>query len=189
MTPKARRWRKVHARRYLALSLILHLILIAYGEYHDRHIVPKYTDVDYRVFCDAVKAMWSGEEDKRAQGWVVKWTGLKIGECVASASVSQGCMPDVGCHHQSICKGHIPLYSSVSTRLLTYTLHSPPHWQIRHCRCIPRHLLPPCASLSFILPQTHPPNLVIQSFRTQHQHTRISRVNPCCVSPHLSRPS
>ena len=39
----------------VALSLILRLALIAYGEWQDRYFAVKFTDVDYYVFSDAAK--------------------------------------------------------------------------------------------------------------------------------------
>lgn len=40
-------------RRLFVLSLALRLALLAFGEWQDRHLAVKYTDVDYAVFTDA----------------------------------------------------------------------------------------------------------------------------------------
>lgn len=66
-------------RSCILLSAAAHLLLIIYGEWHDRHVVPKYTDVDYRVFSDGVKALWEGP---KAQGWLAEALKLPIGEWV-----------------------------------------------------------------------------------------------------------
>jgi GPI mannosyltransferase 1 subunit M len=39
----------------IGLSVILRLLLIVYGIYHDAHSPLKYTDVDYYVFTDAAR--------------------------------------------------------------------------------------------------------------------------------------
>lgn len=49
-------------------GLALRLILVVYGEYHDRHSPLKYTDIDYRVFSDAASFILHPTELNRAQG-------------------------------------------------------------------------------------------------------------------------
>lgn len=39
----------------LITAAVIRLGLIFYSEYHDRHAIVKYTDVDYRVFTDAAR--------------------------------------------------------------------------------------------------------------------------------------
>jgi|SRR5277367_2769200 len=41
--------------RIITLSIILRLVLIIYGIYHDAHSPLKYTDIDYFVFTDAAR--------------------------------------------------------------------------------------------------------------------------------------
>jgi hypothetical protein len=69
-------------QRIQALSFIIQLGLIAYGEYHDQHNVLKYTDIDYRVFSDAVHALWTPEPQSGnlARGPLTRWTGWTFGE-------------------------------------------------------------------------------------------------------------
>lgn len=66
------------------LSFLLQLALIAWGEYQDRHMAVKYTDVDYRVFSDAVEFLWSASgarnDVSRAQGWLTQALGWNIGD-------------------------------------------------------------------------------------------------------------
>jgi hypothetical protein len=45
----------------ILLSILLRLVLIAYGIYHDAHSPLKYTDVDYYVFTDAAQFMHQGK--------------------------------------------------------------------------------------------------------------------------------
>ena len=47
--------------RIIGLSILLRLVLIAYGIYHDAHSPLKYTDVDYFVFTDAARFMHQGK--------------------------------------------------------------------------------------------------------------------------------
>lgn len=44
----------------VALSLILRLALVAYGEWQDKYFAVKFTDVDYNVFSDAAKLVAEG---------------------------------------------------------------------------------------------------------------------------------
>lgn len=43
------------------LGLVCRLILLAYGEWQDRTMIVKYTDVDYRVFTDAAQYVLQGD--------------------------------------------------------------------------------------------------------------------------------
>lgn len=40
--------------RHLIFSFFIRLLLFNYGLWHDKHMSPPYTDVDYYVFTDAV---------------------------------------------------------------------------------------------------------------------------------------
>lgn len=59
----------------LALSFALHLGLIAYGNYHDARSPLKYTDVDYVVFSDAARLMWTGQKALSAGPLGGSWIG------------------------------------------------------------------------------------------------------------------
>ena len=50
-------------------GLAFRLILILYGEYHDRRSPLKYTDIDYRVFSDAASFILHPTEGNHAQGY------------------------------------------------------------------------------------------------------------------------
>jgi hypothetical protein len=66
-------------RHAIPLSFFLQILLVGYGEYQDRHLQVKYTDVDYKVFGDAVRCLWTGcgrGKDGLASGWL----GGGIGE-------------------------------------------------------------------------------------------------------------
>ncbi|KAJ9099304.1 hypothetical protein QFC21_004185 [Naganishia friedmannii] len=69
-------------QRIQVLSFIIQLGLIAYGEYHDRHSVLKYTDIDYRVFSDAVHALWTPDPQSGnlARGPLTRWMGWTVGD-------------------------------------------------------------------------------------------------------------
>jgi phosphatidylinositol glycan class M len=49
-------------------GLAFRLILVVYGEYHDRNSPLKYTDIDYRVFSDAASFILHPTEHNHAQG-------------------------------------------------------------------------------------------------------------------------
>ncbi|ESO90830.1 hypothetical protein LOTGIDRAFT_217696 [Lottia gigantea] len=46
---------------YLLAALLIRLGLVGYGEWQDRNMVLKFTDVDYQVFTDAAKFVHQGE--------------------------------------------------------------------------------------------------------------------------------
>lgn len=52
---------KVDLRSVLAVSALLRVVLIVYGEWQDKHMEVRYTDVDYLVFSDAAALMASGK--------------------------------------------------------------------------------------------------------------------------------
>ncbi|GLB34579.1 putative mannosyltransferase (PIG-M) [Lyophyllum shimeji] len=57
----------------LLLSIFIRIALILYSEWHDRHSVVKYTDIDYRVFSDAARFLLrpGPGESNRAQGQLI----------------------------------------------------------------------------------------------------------------------
>ncbi|KIY74112.1 glycosyltransferase family 50 protein [Cylindrobasidium torrendii FP15055 ss-10] len=57
-----------HLSYILSAAVLLRVGLILYSEWHDAHSVVKYTDVDYRVFTDAVRYLLHPEPGNRAQG-------------------------------------------------------------------------------------------------------------------------
>jgi len=67
-------------RTALYLGLILRLVLILYGHFHDQHSALKYTDVDYRVFSDASKFLVHSKEGETASGPLSKSLALTLGE-------------------------------------------------------------------------------------------------------------
>ncbi|KAG8961808.1 GPI mannosyltransferase 1 [Tulasnella sp. 425] len=70
-------------QRAVQLGIALRLGLIVYGEYHDRHSALKYTDVDYRVFSDATKLVWSptaSASGNQASGWLTRRLNLGLGD-------------------------------------------------------------------------------------------------------------
>lgn len=64
----------------LTLAVALRIILIIYGAYQDAHSSLKYTDLDYRVFSDAAKAILHPTPHAHAQGWLPAKLGWNIGE-------------------------------------------------------------------------------------------------------------
>ncbi|KIO20547.1 glycosyltransferase family 50 protein [Tulasnella calospora MUT 4182] len=70
-------------RRAIQLGIVLRLGLIIYGEYHDRHSALKYTDIDYRVFSDATRLVWSPKVSTGeivASGWLSRRLNLGLGD-------------------------------------------------------------------------------------------------------------
>jgi len=55
-------------------GLVFRLVLVVYGEYHDKHSPLKYTDIDYRVFSDAASFILHPTELNYAQGHL----GMKL---------------------------------------------------------------------------------------------------------------
>ena len=72
----------VHAlisiRPLLVLSTLIRIVLVLYSEWHDRHSLVKYTDVDYLVFTDATSYTLAPGPLNHAQGPLGKW--VNIGE-------------------------------------------------------------------------------------------------------------
>ena len=72
----------VHAlisiRPLLVLSTLIRIVLVLYSEWHDRHSLVKYTDVDYLVFTDATSYTLVPGPLNHAQGPLGKW--VNIGE-------------------------------------------------------------------------------------------------------------
>ena len=65
-------------RPLLVLSTVIRLVLVLYSEWHDRHSLVKYTDVDYLVFTDATSYTLTPGPLNHAQGPLGKW--VNIGE-------------------------------------------------------------------------------------------------------------
>ena len=56
-----REWIKsISISTHMTLSMLLRLVLIAYGQHQDETMEVKYTDVDYRVFTDAARHVYEG---------------------------------------------------------------------------------------------------------------------------------
>lgn len=45
----------VSFKNVVLISIAIRVLLIFYSEWHDKHAVVKYTDIDYRVFTDAAQ--------------------------------------------------------------------------------------------------------------------------------------
>src|SRR5260370_29411005 len=75
----------VHAiisiRSLFVFSTLIRLVLVLYSEWHDRHSLVKYTDVDYFVFTDATSYILTPGPLNHAQGPLGKW--INIGERVS----------------------------------------------------------------------------------------------------------
>jgi hypothetical protein len=68
----------ISIRPLLVLSTLIRLVLVLYSEWHDRHSLVKYTDVDYLVFTDATSYTLTPGPLNHAQGPLGKW--VNIGE-------------------------------------------------------------------------------------------------------------
>ncbi|KAF8503592.1 glycosyltransferase family 50 protein [Russula emetica] len=70
----------VHAiisiRPLLVFSTLIRLVLVLYSEWHDRHSLVKYTDVDYLVFTDATYYTLTPGPLNHAQGPLGNWVNI-----------------------------------------------------------------------------------------------------------------
>ena len=65
-------------RSLLLVSTLLRVGLVVYSDWHDAHSVVKYTDVDYRVFGDAVRFLLNpGRSDTSAPSTAVDYNLAK----------------------------------------------------------------------------------------------------------------
>lgn len=55
------RFMKLSLKYHLVAGLVIRIILIAYGDYHDDYYDVPYTDVDYKVFTDAARHVVHGD--------------------------------------------------------------------------------------------------------------------------------
>ena len=108
-------------------GLAFRLILILYGEYHDKHSPLKYTDVDYRVFSDAASFILHPTETNHAQGYV--GGKLDLGESVEPYLRHPPPVSHTDGHHQSIHTRHISLYTLISAHAYTKRIHTFGIWQ------------------------------------------------------------
>ncbi len=60
----------------LVFSTLIRLVLVVYSEWHDRHSLVKYTDVDYIVFTDATSFTLTPGPLNHAQGPLGKWVNI-----------------------------------------------------------------------------------------------------------------
>ena len=61
MLPPIEWIKSISISTHMTLSMLLRLVLIAYGQHQDETMEVKYTDVDYRVFTDAARHVYEGE--------------------------------------------------------------------------------------------------------------------------------
>jgi phosphatidylinositol glycan class M len=66
--PSSSTFRFFHSTsRIITLSIVLRLVLILYGIYHDAHSPLKYTDIDYFVFTDAARFVHTEQSPYRRE--------------------------------------------------------------------------------------------------------------------------
>ena len=61
MLPPKEWIKSISISTHMTLSMLLRLVLIAYGQHQDETMEVKYTDVDYRVFTDAARHVYEGD--------------------------------------------------------------------------------------------------------------------------------
>jgi len=61
MLPPKEWIKSISISTHMTLSMLLRLVLIAYGQHQDETMEVKYTDVDYKVFTDAARHVYEGD--------------------------------------------------------------------------------------------------------------------------------
>lgn len=108
-------------------GLVFRLILVVYGEYHDRQSPLKYTDIDYRVFSDAASFILHPTELNHARGQLgVK---LDLGEWVAHYPQDPTLVSYSDNNFQPIYAFHISLYTLVGAHADTERVRASGIWQ------------------------------------------------------------
>ncbi|ELU43863.1 glycosyltransferase family 50 protein [Rhizoctonia solani AG-1 IA] len=72
--------RHASLQNVIFLATVLRIGLLVYGDYHDRHSLLKYTDVDYRVFSDASYFIAHPSSNNSAQGILAGVLPWNLGE-------------------------------------------------------------------------------------------------------------
>ncbi|PFH34008.1 mannosyltransferase (pig-m) protein [Besnoitia besnoiti] len=77
-------------RRYVyAYAVLLRLGLLVYGEWQDRHLRVKFTDIDYKVYTDAARYVAAGESPYKRHTY--RYTPLVAFLCVSNVLLHSCC--------------------------------------------------------------------------------------------------
>ena len=96
-------FRKMHTKNVLFLGLVVRIVVLWYGVWHDSALPVRYTDVDYDVFSDAACSVYEGGSPYVRQTYryppVLAW--VMVPGCLGGMWVVFGkvlfCICDVGC--------------------------------------------------------------------------------------------